>query len=52
MATPNPDPKKTNPDPKKTDPGPEDDLTDEDLEEVSGGTGNTPGYNTPPPPPP
>jgi len=52
MAAPKPDPKKGDGDPKKRDTDPEDDLTDEDLEDISGGAGNSPGYNNPPPPPP
>ena len=51
MATPTPDPKKRDADPKKGDTDFEDDLADEDLEDISGGTGNSPGYNNPPPPP-
>lgn len=52
MAAPQPDPKKGDTEPKKKDTDPEDDLTDEDLEGISGGDSNAPGYNNPPPPPP
>jgi hypothetical protein len=50
MASPKPDPKKRDPDPKQRDIAVEADLTDEDLDDISGGGSNTTGYNNPNPP--